>query len=145
MRLCSIVKAPVLSLGAIAVVARSLPEQRSEINGRGCRGNMDSATLQRSTTVLMVSISTISKPSHSDLSFPKGHIEANAGLSKRDRDYRGAKCHMECDHDQSPTPRDYDDCETLHENLSSDPYKNIRVMPGTSPFLFHFRRIITPE
>jgi len=42
MRSYTIVKALALSFGAVSVVARSLPEQRSEINAHAARGHESS-------------------------------------------------------------------------------------------------------
>ena len=144
MRSCTIVKTLVLSLGAIAVVARSLPQQRSEINAHaaGEDGFSNNATKRDGADSEHFDIS---KPSHSYLSFPEGRLEANAALSKRDRDYRGATCDKWCDPAPGMPERNRDDCKTLYEILSAAPNEMITVQPGTSPFLFHFRRVITPE
>jgi hypothetical protein len=109
MRSYTIVKSLVLSLGAIAVVARGLPEPRSEVNARAAGGDgfSNNATKRDGADGEHFDIS---KPSHSYLSFPKGRLEANVGLSKRDRDYRGAKCHNVCDLDLEWPQRKPDDC-----------------------------------
>ena len=135
MRSCTIIKALVLSLGAIAVVARSLPQQRSEINGRAA-GEDELGIYGKHFD--------ISKPSHSYLSFPKGRLEANAALSKHDKDLRGATCEKTCVL-HGRIERNRDDCTTLYERLSAEPYKMITVKPSTSSFLSHFPRIVTPD
>jgi hypothetical protein len=132
-----------LSLGAIAVVARGLPEPRSEINARAAGGDgfSNNATKRDGADGEHFDIS---KPSHSYLSFPKGRLEANAGLSKRDRDYRGATCYMLCDPAPDNRERDYDDCELLWQLLFIQQDAEFTVGPRASPFLFHFRRIKAP-
>jgi hypothetical protein len=118
MRSYTIVKALVLSLGAIAVVARGLPEPRSEINARAAGGDgfRNNATKRNGADGEHFDIS---KPSHSYLSFPKGRVEASASLSKRGRDYRGTKCHNVCEGNLIWSQRTPEDCETLYEILSS--------------------------
>ena len=129
MRSCTIVKALVLSLGAITVIARSLPAQRSEINARAAGGDgfSNNATKRDGTDGEHFDIS---RPSHSYLSFPKGRLEANAALSKRDRDYRGVVCAAYCKDVKKWSGRDPDDCNALHDELL-ELSGEIDVAPGT--------------
>ena len=165
----TIVKMLALCLGAVSVVTRTLPEQRSEIHARAAGGyGFSNNPTNQDSAGAMIDLSEFSAASgeHLDIWTPSlifrfhpHHVNNHVALipdvndlKRRDGtgtaqnpgfwDFRDNGCEFFCSAPETPE-RNPDDCRELGELLTKRSVL-FGVKPSTSHFPSQFRRIVIP-